>query len=134
MEKIYDTESQVMLAIVIRNADLNLSNEIVFFTSREAEFQLGAMQRDKGYKIERHLHPLNLRVINKTSELLLVRGGCVKVDFYNNNRNWVASEIISDGDFLLSLDGGHSFEFIEPSMIIELKQGPYDILTDKLRF
>jgi hypothetical protein len=134
MEKIYDLESQSMLAIIIRNEDLTLSNNIVFFTSKDEEFQFGAMHRNEGYKIDRHLHPRQQRIINRTSELLLVRGGSVRVDFYNNDRKWIASEIVKDGEFLLSFDGGHSFEFIESSMIIELKQGPYDLLTDKIRF
>ena len=38
------------------------------------------------------------------------------------------------GDFLLLVSGGHSFEFIEKSEIIEVKQGPYVGNLDKERF
>ena len=38
------------------------------------------------------------------------------------------------GDVILLADGGHGFKMLEPSEIIEVKQGPYCGEQDKVRF
>ena len=41
---------------------------------------------------------------------------------------------MGEGDFLLLLGGGHSFEMLEDSELIEIKQGPYAGDKDKKRY
>ena len=38
------------------------------------------------------------------------------------------------GDVILLVSGGHGFEMLEESEIIEVKQGPYAGEEDKVRF
>jgi hypothetical protein len=52
----------------------------------------------------------------------------------NRNKNYIESRIINSGDFLLLASGGHGFEMLEPTEMIEIKQGPYAGETDKTRF
>ena len=44
------------------------------------------------------------------------------------------SRIWNKGDIVLLAYGGHGFEMIEDSEIIEVKQGPYLDEVDKIRF
>ncbi len=41
-------------------------------------------------------------------------------------------KILNKDDIILLLKGGHGFEVIKEVDIIEVKQGPYNILTDKI--
>ena len=69
-----------------------------------------------------------------TQETLFIRSGKVRVDFYSNDQHYVRSTILVSGDVILLSAGGHGLEILEPSEIIEVKQGPYDADKDKVRF
>ncbi|MCX6327803.1 MAG: hypothetical protein NT144_14345, partial [Bacteroidia bacterium] len=47
---------------------------------------------------------------------------------------YLESRLLIQGDVILLAAGGHGFEMIEPSEIIEIKQGPYVGERDKVRF
>jgi mannose-6-phosphate isomerase-like protein (cupin superfamily) len=90
------------------------------------------MCRPAGYKIQPHIHLRVERKASLTQEVLYVRKGRVRVDFYRENESYVDSREISTGDVILLSTGGHGFEMLEESELIEVKQGPY--LDDKKRF
>ena len=54
--------------------------------------------------------------------------------YYDNSKNYLESKILLKGDVVLLAYGGHGFYMIEPSEIIEVKQGPYSGDKDKTRF
>ena len=56
------------------------------------------------------------------------------VDFYDDEQNYLESRILLKGDVILLAFGGHGFEMLESSEIIEVKQGPYAGDADKTRF
>jgi hypothetical protein len=58
----------------------------------------------------------------------------LRADFYDDERNYLESRILHQGDVLLLASGGHGFEMLEPCEIIEVKQGPYAGEADKTRF
>lgn len=121
-----------ILAIIIR---ANYKNEgISFFTPSDFSQQLGYMNRPKGYVIEPHVHNLVERKVTLTQEVLYIKSGKVKVDFYNNDQNYLISKILETGDVILLAAGGHGFEMIEDVEMIEIKQGPYCGDEDKVRF
>ncbi len=107
---------------------------ISFFTPNDFSQQLGYMNRPKGYIIEPHVHKLVERKVSLTQEVLYIKSGKVKVDFYDDNRQYVDSKIIGTGDVILLASGGHGFEMLEQSEMIEIKQGPYSSDDDKVRF
>ncbi len=121
-----------LLAIIIR-ADYK-ANGIEFFTPDDFSQQLGYMNRPKGYTIEPHKHVPNNRTITHTQEVLLIRSGKVKVCFYKDNNDCFTETVLNSGDVILLAAGGHGFEMLEQSEIIEIKQGPYSENTDKIRF
>lgn len=107
---------------------------ISFFTPNDFSQQLGYMNRPKGHIIEPHVHNLVERKVTLTQEVLYVKHGKVRVDFYDDNRNYLESTVIETGDVILLASGGHGFEMLEDSELIEIKQGPYVGDEDKVRF
>ena len=130
LEKVY--KDSLLLAIIIRN---EYSNEgINFFTNDNDSQQLGYMNRPEGYEIKPHRHNLVQREVHLTQEVLFIKSGKVRVDFYSNEQEYLESRILYKGDVILLSDGGHGFKMLEPSAIIEVKQGPYCGEQDKVRF
>ena len=121
-----------ILAIVIR-ANFK-SDGIKFFTPEDFSQQLGYMNRPKNYVIEPHLHNSVDRSVKLMKEVLYIKSGKVRVDFYDDKKNYVESRILNQGDVILLAMGGHGFKMIEQTEIIEVKQGPYVEDEDKTRF
>ena len=124
--------NQKILAIILR--DNYKSDGISFFTPNDFSQQLGYMNRPKGYEIDPHLHKRVQRNIEYTNEVLLIKSGKVRVDFYDENKDYLKSQILNKGDVILLVHGGHGFEMLEQSELIEIKQGPYVDDNDKTRF
>ena len=121
-----------LLAVIIR-ADFQ-ADGIVFATPNELPQQLGYMKRPAGYEINPHVHVLKRYDVQYSSETLFIRKGKVRIDFYSEDRQYLSSEILMAGDVVLLSRGGHGFEMLEESEIIEVKQGPYESENDKIRF
>lgn len=123
---------QKILSIIIRS---NYKTDgIKFFTPNEFSQQLGYMKRPKGYIIEPHIHNIVYRQVSLTKEVLFIKSGKVRVDFYDDEKNYFESRILFKGDIILLASGGHGFEMLEPSEMIEVKQGPFMGDEDKTRF
>ena len=107
---------------------------IAFFTPDDFSQQLGYMNRPEGYVIPPHTHNVVERKVELTQEVLLIKSGKVRVDFYDDDQVYLESRILEQGDVVLLAHGGHGFKMIEPSEMIEVKQGPYCGELDKVRF
>jgi hypothetical protein len=130
IENIYCKEK--LMGIIIRS-DFKKEG-ITFFTPGEFSQQLGYMNRPAGYLIEPHIHKHLERKVLYTQEVLLIRSGVVRVDFYDEVQNYLQSRTLETGDVILLASGGHGFEILEDAEIIEIKQGPYSSENDKVRF
>jgi hypothetical protein len=122
----------IRLSIIIRNK--YSSEGISFFTQDQDSQQLGYMNRPKDYVIPPHRHNLVPREVHLTQEVLFIKSGKIRVDFYSNDQEYFTSRILVQGDVILLSDGGHGFKMLETSEIIEVKQGPYIETMDKVRF
>jgi len=120
------------LAIILRTT--YKEKGINFFTPNEFSQQLAYMNRPSGYEIQPHVHNAVQREVQFTKEVLFIKSGKVRVDFYDNEKNYLESRILVSGDVILLAFGGHGFEMMEDSEIIEVKQGPYAGEADKTRF
>ncbi len=69
-----------------------------------------------------------------TQEVLFVKSGKVRVDFYNDEKVFLESRELNTGDVILLAAGGHGFQMLEASELIEVKQGPYCGDQDKVIF
>ena len=130
IEKIVHNDLQ--LGVIIR--DGFSKDGIEFFTNDNDSQQLGYMNRPLNYVIPPHRHNLVQREVHLTQEVLLIKKGKVRVDFYDNDQHYLESRIVSTGDVILLADGGHGFTMLEPTEMIEVKQGPYVGDEDKVRF
>jgi len=130
IEKI--TNGEMLLSVIIR-ANYK-SDGIEFFTPGDFSQQLGYMNRPKNYVIPPHVHNAVQRDVHFTQEVLIIKSGKIRVDFYNDNMKYLESRILNEGDIVLLAHGGHGFEMMEDSEIVEIKQGPYVGEMDKTRF
>jgi hypothetical protein len=121
-----------LLSVIIRRSFQE--NGIVFFTPDDFSQQLGYMNRPKDYEIPPHVHNLVPRTVTLTQEVLFIKSGKIRVDFYDNAKIYLESRVLLEGDVILLADGGHGFKMLEQSEMIEVKQGPYCGEMDKVRF
>lgn len=122
---------KLLISIIIRSN--YKSKNIEFFTPNNYSQQLGYMNRKKKYIIQPHKHNIVSRKIKITQEVLLIKNGKVRIDYYDNKKKYLESRILKKGDVVMLVSGGHGFEMLDDTEIIEIKQGPY-VDKDKTRF
>ena len=107
---------------------------IEFFTPNDFSQQLAYMNRPAGYKIAPHVHNKVQREVFYTQEVLFIKNGKVKVDFFDEEQKYLETRILKTGDVILLASGGHGFEMLEQTEMIEVKQGPFAEDKDKTHF
>jgi len=122
----------ILHAIIIRNEYSRPG--IQFFTPENFSQQLAHMSHPKGKRIEPHIHNVVERSVALTQEVLVIKKGILRVDFYHANHKFAESRELKSGDVILLATGGHGFEILEDAEIAEIKQGPYLGDNDKVRF
>jgi hypothetical protein len=112
-----------LVAIIVR---VNYSSDgIHFFTSGESSQQLAYMHRSKGEIVQAHVHNIVKREVLYTQEIVFVKKGKMKTDFYTANQEYICSHILVAGDVVLLVSGGHGFEILEEANMFVVKQGSY---------
>jgi mannose-6-phosphate isomerase-like protein (cupin superfamily) len=107
---------------------------IRFLTPDDWSQQLAFMRHPAGHLITPHVHKPVPRTVQDTLEVLFLRRGRLRVDFYDEDQKYLESRVIQAGDTILLAAGGHGFEALEEIEMIEVKQGPYAGGKDKTRF
>jgi mannose-6-phosphate isomerase-like protein (cupin superfamily) len=126
------THNNNLLAIII---SANFSQPgIHFFTPNTLSQQVAYMRHPEGKVIQPHVHNPVSREVFYTQEVLFIKKGKLRVDFYSQEQQYIESRLLTDGDAILLITGGHGFEVIEEVEMIEVKQGPYVGEQDKTRF
>ena len=121
-----------LMAIIIREDYDNAG--IQFLTPDDFSQQMAYMHHPQGHIIKPHFHNLVPRTIHYTQEVLVVKKGKLRVDFYDKDRVCINRTILHTGDIILLCSGGHGFEVLEETSMVEIKQGPYAGENDKTRF
>ena len=123
---------QKIIAIIIRS---NYSKEgVSFFTPNDFSQQLAFMKHPVGKIIEPHVHNKVERNVFFTQEVLFIKKGQLRVDFYDDEKKYLESRVLNSGDVILLASGGHGFEVLQDLEMFEVKQGPYAGDKDKTRF
>lgn len=130
LEQIFFQEK--LLAIIVRS-DFH-DQGINFFTPPSFSQQLAYMHHPVKKIIDPHVHNPVLREVHYTQEVLFIRKGRLRIDFYSDACVYLESRELSAGDVILLATGGHGFEVLEEIEMIEVKQGPYAGDADKTRF
>lgn len=105
-----------------------------FFTPDGFSQQMAYMKRFKGHVITSHIHPAIARQVKFSQEVLFVKSGMVRIDFYDEKKRYVESRIVGQGDVIFLASGGHGFEFLKDTEMIEIKQGPFIKNISPIRF
>jgi hypothetical protein len=123
---------EIVIAIIIPH-DYSAPG-IHFFTPNDYSQQLAYMRHSAGKVIPPHTHNHVVREIRLTQEVLIIKRGRLRVDFYDDGQNYLESRALVAGDVILLASGGHGFEVLEDIEMVEVKQGPYVGEIDKTRF
>lgn len=121
-----------LLAMIIRNN--YICEGVDFITPNEYSQQVAYMHHPKGKVIDAHVHNLVHRNVVMTQEVLFIKKGILRVDFYDEYEDYLESRNLQTGDIILLVSGGHGFEVLEEVEMVEVKQGPYAGENDKRRF
>lgn len=125
-------KKEVLLAIIVKN-DYSCEG-VDFITPDEYSQQVAYMHHPTGKIIDAHLHNMVHRNVVMTQEVLFIKKGKLRVDFYDNYEDYLESAVLEAGDVILLVSGGHGFTVLEEVEMIEVKQGPYSGDKDKVRF
>ena len=131
LEKI--TYKKKLLALIVRGKYRNRSG-ITFFTPKDATQQFGYMKHKKKYIIKPHLHKKRLTKIFYTTEVILLLKGILRVDFYSQSKKYLFSKILKTKDIIMLVHGGHGFKVLKDVEMLEIKQGPFNLIKDKVKF
>jgi mannose-6-phosphate isomerase-like protein (cupin superfamily) len=126
------THGTTLLAIIVSGRFRERG--IHFFTDAELSQQLAYMRHPAGKVIAPHVHNPVSREVHYTQEVLVIKRGRLRVDFYDADRSYLESRILEAGDTIMLVGGGHGFEVLEEIEMIEVKQGPYAGDEDKTTF
>ena len=124
--------NNLLYAIIVYNKFY--INGVHFFTEATLSQQLAYMHHPTGKIIRPHIHKPVPRKVTFTQEVLFIKKGKLKVDFYSNDQVYLESRTLEAGDVILLIQGGHGFEILEELEMFEVKQGPYAGDLDKTRF
>ena len=125
-------ESGKTLAIVIKH-DFNEPG-ITFCTPDDYSQQMAYMHHPAGHVILPHVHNEVKREVLYTKEVLVIKKGKLRCDFYTDDHEYIKSVELVSGDVILLASGGHGFVCLEETEMYEIKQGPYAGEKDKTRF
>jgi len=126
------TFEDVTLALIVRKSFHK--EGINFITDGNGLLEMGYFSHPSGHLIIPHYHPPTLRKTYGTQEVILIKKGKVRVDFYTNEQVYLESRELSHGDWIVLLAGGHGIKTLEPTVMIEVKNGPYAYDHDKIQF
>ena len=122
-----------LFALIVRSK-FRKKTGINFFTDNNATQQFGYMKHRKNYVIKPHKHNQRLTKILTTTEVIILFKGVLRVDFYDNKKIYLFSKKIFGEDIIMLLNGGHGFKVLNDVEMLEVKQGPYKLSKDKVKF
>jgi hypothetical protein len=122
-----------LLALIVKGKYRN-KRGITFFTPKESTQQFGYMKHKKKHVIKPHLHKKRVTKISYTTEVILILKGILRVDFYISKKKYLFSKILKEKDIIMLMHGGHGFQVLKEVEMLEIKQGPYSLIKDKIKF
>lgn len=105
-----------------------------FYVENDSSLQVGKQLRFKGEQIKPHRHLAVKTQRDETlKEVLYIEKGKVKINFYNDRWEEIDSKILNQGDMILLIKGGHGFEMLKETVMVEVKEGPYNPASTQKR-
>lgn len=120
-EKITDNGN--LLAIIVRK---DFSSEgYNFFSEENFPMQMGINFYKKGSVARPHVHLRRKIEITEVQEIFRVEKGRVMANLYTEEGKKFESVELGEGDIIFFVSGGHGFDMLEDTKLLEIKQGPY---------
>lgn len=95
----------LLFAIIVRK-DFHKEG-ISFVTDGAALLEMGYMSHPAGYLVIPHTHPPFQRQTRGTQEVIFLKSGRMRVDFYSDVKVRLDSRELVGGDWIVLLAGGH---------------------------
>ena len=131
IEKIYNQKR--LYALIVRRNYQKMPG-VNFFTDKDSTQQFGYMNHKKNYIILPHRHNKRKSKILLTTEVIIILKGILRVDFYSEKEKYLFSKKLYANDLIMLSNGGHGFKVLKDVRMIEVKQGPYSLSMDKVKF
>jgi len=131
IEKIFHNNK--LFALIVRK-NFRKMKGINFFTEKKDTQQFGYIKHKKNHIIKPHQHKKRLTKISLTTEVIIICKGTLRVDFYENKKKYLFSKIINANEIIMLVNGSHGFKVLKDVEMIEVKQGPYKLFQDKIKF
>lgn len=112
-----------LYALVVRKG-IDGDEPVQFLTAPENPLQVGVFFHRAGAEVKAHVHKQWRRVVEVTQEVVHVDSGRLRIDIYEDVQK-VTELILSAGETVLLMAGGHGIVVLEDSHYFEVKQGPY---------
>lgn len=97
-----------------------------FITPPDMVCQVGTWQYQKNKKLKPHRHIPNKRINELTQECVIMISGGIYVGLYDGDNRLFYGTLLSTGDLVIMVEGGHSYEILEDNTkVIECKNGPF---------
>ena len=122
-----------LFGLIVRSKYMSKKG-VSFFTDKNATQQFGYMKHKKNYYIKPHRHNKRQSRILLTTEVIIILDGILRVDFYDHKEKYLKSKNLYKNDIIMLSDGGHGFKVVKDVKMIEVKQGPYSLSMDKVKF
>lgn len=130
----YIRSGETLLAIVV-SASATSQEKYNFLSDPSEPLQLGMNFYRAGEVIANHAHLPREILVTRVQEAIVIGDGKARLVLYDEQRERVADVVLGRGDLVLLTAGGHGFEILEDTKILEVKQGPYAGKTkDKVAF
>lgn len=124
MELIYSKISPYfLLHIIHRLEDITEVREDVVPAKEFIQMAAMSLPKDKTFKPHKHKYKTVGSVLPQ--EAWVIIKGKVKCIFYDIDDTVLCEPILHTGDCSISLNGGHNYLMLEPSIVREFKVGPY---------
>lgn len=126
------SDNQQLIALVISPS--GTLDSTTFYTHDNAILQVGSVLVNSKNPVKRHFHKLIQRSTLGTAEVLIIQEGETLALIYNDHLELVCEEILKAGDIICLFSGGHAFESASKCVMLEIKNGPFFDIHEKVYF
>lgn len=130
IKQITDNKNNIIAIITSSNG----VDSTTFFTDNKCPQQVGYIVKNKDDIIQKHYHKQITKTVIDMVEILYVISGRCLIDFYDCNQTFISNVEVNKNDLIVMLSGGHGFKMLEDTVFLEVKNGPYLGVEERIRF
>ena len=121
IEKIIYKDEEI--ARVIRHHKIE---NLEFCTDDSSFMQVGIHDKKTGALVKPHAHKKAVIEVTRMEEVFYIVKGKVEVTIYNQDNGEIIQQVIlKRGDTMVHYSQGHGLKFLAPTILFEVKQGPF---------